>query len=52
MTREDRGKAVQEMDAVIEQAERACQSYELIEMEMMARAASMRCPARLIDASR
>jgi hypothetical protein len=36
MTREERLKAVQEMDAVIEHAERACQSYELIQMEMMA----------------
>jgi hypothetical protein len=34
MTREERLKAVQEMDAVIERAERACQSYELIQMEM------------------
>jgi hypothetical protein len=36
MTREERLKAVHEMDAVIERAERACQSYELIQMEMMA----------------
>jgi hypothetical protein len=36
MTREERVKAVQEMDEVIECAERACQSYELIQMEMMA----------------
>jgi uncharacterized protein Yka (UPF0111/DUF47 family) len=36
MTREERLKAVQEMDAVIERAEHACQSYELIQMEMMA----------------
>ena len=36
MTREERTKAVQEMDAIIERAERACQSYELSQMEMMA----------------
>jgi prefoldin subunit 5 len=36
MTREEGVKAVQEMDEVIERAERACQSYELIQMEMMA----------------
>jgi len=36
MTREERLKAVQEMDEVIERAERACQSYELIHLEMMA----------------
>jgi uncharacterized protein Yka (UPF0111/DUF47 family) len=35
MTREERLKAVQEMDAVIERAEHACQSYELIQMEMI-----------------
>jgi hypothetical protein len=36
MTREQRFKAIEEMDAVIERAERACQKYELIRMEMMA----------------
>jgi hypothetical protein len=36
MTREERLKAIQEMDAVIERAERACLSFELIQMEMMA----------------
>ena len=36
MTREERTKAVQEMDAIIERAERACQSYQLNQMEMMA----------------
>jgi hypothetical protein len=36
MTREERIKAVQEMDAIIERAERACQSYQLSQMEMMA----------------
>ena len=36
MTREERIKAIQEMDEVIERAERACQSYELIQMDMMA----------------
>ena len=36
MTREERTKAVQEMDAIIERAERACQSHQLIQMEMMA----------------
>jgi protein-arginine kinase len=36
MTREERLKAIQGMDEVIERAERACQSYELIQMEMMA----------------
>ena len=36
MTREERTKAVQEMDVIIERAERACQSYQLSQMEMMA----------------
>ena len=36
MTREERLKAIQEMDEVIERAERTCQSYELVQMEMMA----------------
>ena len=36
MMQEERLKAIQEMDAVIERAERACQTYELIHMEMMA----------------
>jgi hypothetical protein len=36
VTREERLKAIQEMDAVIERAEYACKSYELIQMEMMA----------------
>jgi len=36
MARKERLIAIQEMDAVIEHAERACQSYELIQMEMMA----------------
>jgi hypothetical protein len=36
MTREERLNAIQKMDSVIEQAECACQSYELIQMEMMA----------------
>ena len=36
MTREERTEAVQEMDAIIERAERACQSYQLSQMEMMA----------------
>ena len=33
MMQEERLKAIQEMDAVIERAERACQTYELIHME-------------------
>ena len=36
MTHEQRLKALQEMDVVIERAECACQTYELIHMEMMA----------------
>jgi hypothetical protein len=36
MTREERFKAIQEMDAIIERAERTCKTYELIQMEMMA----------------
>jgi hypothetical protein len=36
MTREERLVAIRQMDAVIERAERACQSHELINMEMMA----------------
>ena len=42
MTREERLKAIHEMDEVIERAERACQSYELIQMEMMATLARAR----------
>jgi hypothetical protein len=36
MTLDERAKALQEMDDLIEQTERACQQYELIQMEMMA----------------
>ena len=36
MTQDERRKAIEEMDAVIEHAERTCQTYELIQMEMMA----------------
>jgi hypothetical protein len=36
MTRDERLAAIREMDAVIERAEQACQSYELMNMEMMA----------------
>lgn len=36
MTRQERLKAIQDMDSVIERTERACQSYELMHMEMMA----------------
>ena len=36
MTREERLKAISEMDAIIERAEHSCQTYELIHMEMMA----------------
>jgi hypothetical protein len=36
MTHEQRLNAIQEMDVVIERAEYACQTYELIHMEMMA----------------
>jgi hypothetical protein len=36
MTREERVKALRDMDAIIERTEHACQEYELIQMEMMA----------------
>jgi hypothetical protein len=36
MTQDERSKALQEMDAVIERTERTCQEYMLIQMEMMA----------------
>jgi hypothetical protein len=36
MTREERLKSIQDMDVVIERMESTCQSYELIQMEMMA----------------
>jgi hypothetical protein len=36
MTRDEKAKALRDMDAVIERTERACQEYELIQMEMMA----------------
>jgi prefoldin subunit 5 len=36
MTRQERVKVLRDMDAVIERTERACQEYELIQMEMMA----------------
>jgi hypothetical protein len=35
MTREERVKALRDMDALIERTERTCQEYELIQMEMM-----------------
>jgi hypothetical protein len=52
MTREERLKAVQEMDAVIERAEHACQSYELIRMEMMATLAQARAIHRQLIAKK
>jgi hypothetical protein len=52
MTREERLKAVQEMDAVIERAEHACQSYELIRMEMMATLAQARAIHRQLMAKK
>ena len=36
MTREERVKALRDMDSLIEQTEQTCQEYELIQMEMMA----------------
>jgi prefoldin subunit 5 len=36
MTRDEKAKALRDMDAVIERTERTCQEYELIQMEMMA----------------
>jgi hypothetical protein len=36
MTRDERVKALRDMDTVIERTERTCQEYELIQMEMMA----------------
>ena len=36
MTREEKAKALRDMDAVIERTQRTCQEYELIQMEMMA----------------
>lgn len=36
MTPDERANALREMDDLIEQTERACQQYELIQMEMMA----------------
>ena len=36
MTRDEKAKALQEMDDLIEQTERACQKYELLQMEMIA----------------
>jgi hypothetical protein len=36
MTRDERVKALRDMDAVIERTERTCQEYELIQMEIMA----------------
>jgi len=36
MTREDKLRALREMDAVIERAGEMCRSYELAQMEMMA----------------
>jgi hypothetical protein len=36
MTREERVKALRDMDALIERTEHACREYELIQMEMMA----------------
>ena len=36
MTRDEKLRAVQEMDVLIERAENLCQSYELAQMEVMA----------------
>jgi len=36
MAPDERAKALREMDELIEQTERACQQYELIQMEMLA----------------
>jgi hypothetical protein len=36
MMRDERVKALREMDDLIEQTERACQQYELLHMEMLA----------------
>ena len=52
MTREDKLKAVQEMDLAIERAEHACQSYELIQMEMMAALARARAIHRQLIAKK
>ena len=52
MTREERLRAVQQMDDIIERAERACQSYELIHMEMMAALARAKAIHRQLVAKR
>jgi hypothetical protein len=52
MTREERLKAIAEMDAVIERAEHACQAYELIQMEMMAASARAKALHKQLIAKR
>ena len=52
MTREERLKAVQEMDLAIERAEHTCKSYELIQMEMMAALARARAIHRQLIAKK
>jgi len=47
MTRDEKAKALRDMDAVIERTERTCQEYELIQMEMMAALAATREESRI-----
>jgi hypothetical protein len=42
MTRDEKLKAIQDMDSAIERAEQACQTYELMQMEMLATLARAR----------
>ena len=52
MTREERLKAIAEMDAVIERAEHTCRTYELIQMEMMAASARAKALHKQLIAKR
>ena len=52
MTRDERIKVLRDMDALIEQTERTCQEYELIQMEMMATVASTKALHRKLLAKK
>jgi hypothetical protein len=52
MTQDEKAKALHEMDDLIEQTERACQRYELIQMEMLAAVARAKAIHRRLIAKK
>jgi hypothetical protein len=52
MMQDYKAKALQEMDDLIEQTERACQHYELIQMEMLAAVARAKAIHRRLIAKK